>query len=471
MKWSPYPDLPKELLYSAGNVLVAYDPEHRKQRYFLGNTLPISCIEIAREGWIVVTAHEDKNPWIKIWDFKTGALVYAFRVQIEGVKSISISPSTRLLCIAGLDSSYRDILIIFDIGNVQNAPTKPPFMVAKQLSEFNILHCKFSPFENDKLVSCGKENIRFWRIKQQHLSGCPVVLDHHARNTIFTVLDFEFVDNFQRAAAIMQTDQQQMKRVFVGSKQGHLYIVNYFTRELEAVYRCHDSAICSLTVSAGFCVSGGEDYYLRVWPLDFSEFFMEAKHEGVVISLDVSSDGLVLASGTSTGGISLLDLSNQNYTTIMRAHTDEIIQLVAHEFSNSIISLSKDYTIRVWNMSTLEQTFEFSYPRGDECKVIAAHPAAMYFVAGFTSGVVRIFDIVEYVAALSTLKRLRTSMIEESKYHKDQIIDMKYSPDGRFLVAVDAGCFYCIYDVARKYQLIKTLDRKAIFPGSALMLM
>jgi len=51
---------------------------------------------------------------------------------------------------------------------------------------------KFSPIELDKLVSCGKENIRFWRIKNGHLPASAVVLNHHARNTVFTVLDFEF---------------------------------------------------------------------------------------------------------------------------------------------------------------------------------------------------------------------------------------------------------------------------------------
>lgn len=51
---------------------------------------------------------------------------------------------------------------------------------------------KFSPIENDKLVSCGKENIRFWRIKNGYLPGGVVVLNHHSRDNVFTVLDYEF---------------------------------------------------------------------------------------------------------------------------------------------------------------------------------------------------------------------------------------------------------------------------------------
>jgi WD repeat-containing protein 90 len=54
---------------------------------------------------------------------------------------------------------------------------------------------------------------------------------------------------------------------------------------LEATYQTNDSAIYGISVNEAFCVTGSEDTYLRVWPLDFSEFFMEAKHEGTVGSV------------------------------------------------------------------------------------------------------------------------------------------------------------------------------------------
>jgi hypothetical protein len=43
------------------------------------------------------------------------------------------------------------------------------------------------------MASCGKENIRSWRIKDNgSIRGKAIVLNHHARNTIFTSLDFEY---------------------------------------------------------------------------------------------------------------------------------------------------------------------------------------------------------------------------------------------------------------------------------------
>jgi WD repeat-containing protein 90 len=61
-----------------------------------------------------------------------------------------------------------------------------------------------------------------------------------------------------------------------------------------------------------------------VWPLDFSEFFLEAKHEGVVLSIDISQDALQVACGSSQGGLGVMDLAQHSYRTVLRSHSDEI---------------------------------------------------------------------------------------------------------------------------------------------------
>jgi hypothetical protein len=74
-----------------------------------------------------------------------------------------------------------------------------------------------------RLCSCGKENIRFWRIRETgNIRGSAVVLNHHARNTVFTCLDFEY--GFRSADRL---ENESLKRVFVGSKHGMVFQVNY----------------------------------------------------------------------------------------------------------------------------------------------------------------------------------------------------------------------------------------------------
>jgi WD40 repeat protein len=139
-------------------------------------------------------------------------------------------------------------------------------------------------------------------------------LNQHARNTVFTSLDFE---HGAKAAAIPQPnapadsrENEALKRVYVATKSGLVFQVNYATETLEATYKTNDASIYSIAVNEAFCVTGSEDQFLRVWPLDFSEFIMEAKHEGTVCSVDISADGLRVVCGTQQGSLAVLDKSN-----------------------------------------------------------------------------------------------------------------------------------------------------------------
>jgi hypothetical protein len=82
------------------------------------------------------------------------------------------------------------------------------------------------------MASCGKENIRFWRIKDNgSIRGNAIVLNHHARNTIFTSLDFDY-----GLRSVDPKENEALKRVYVGSKHGMVFQVNYHTESLEATY-------------------------------------------------------------------------------------------------------------------------------------------------------------------------------------------------------------------------------------------
>lgn len=107
-------------------------------------------------------------------------------------------------------------------------------------------------------------------------------------------------------------------------------------------------------MNEAFCVTGSEDTYLRVWPLDFSEFFMEAKHEGTVCAVDISTDGLKVVCGTMYGSLGILDKSNQRYRTLLRSHTQQIINMDFHLAKRCVITVSSDKTIRLWDVETYD---------------------------------------------------------------------------------------------------------------------
>lgn len=69
---------------------------------------------------------------------------------------MSLSSDRKYLCTVGQDDRKRELIIIWHIQNVVGQNIKKENrqleIVAKQLSDFNILSVKFSPVDNEKLV-------------------------------------------------------------------------------------------------------------------------------------------------------------------------------------------------------------------------------------------------------------------------------------------------------------------------------
>jgi WD40 repeat protein len=75
---------------------------------------------------------------------------------------------------------------------------------------------------------------------------------------------------------------------------------------------------CLFPLLTSYAVTGAEDHKLRLWPLDFTDFLLEAQHEGVVTNIRISLDGRKLAIGTNAGTLGVLNVSEHSYNTVLR---------------------------------------------------------------------------------------------------------------------------------------------------------
>ena len=197
-------------------------------------------------------------------------------------------------------------------------------------------------------------------------------------------------------------------------------------------------------MNEAFCVTGSEDQYLRVWPLDFSEFFMEAKHEGTVCQVDISQDGLRVVCGTLYGSLGVLDKSNQRYRTLVRSHTDSILGFDFCIPNRNIITVSRDGTIRLWDCDFFQQVVEFSSPI-DQPLCVAAHPTLPIFTCGFQSGTMRVFDIE------------KTCVADEFTQFNRPIRNVAYSPCGDLLVTCCEDGSVALHNANRQHLPTKMM--------------
>jgi hypothetical protein len=88
---------------------------------------------------------------------------------------------------AGSDSLNRDLIMVYDVSNYIANDCK---LFSKQISDFQITRLKYVDSKNPNLlVSCGRENICFWNMKNKFLTIVPLELNEHAQNNIFTDVD------------------------------------------------------------------------------------------------------------------------------------------------------------------------------------------------------------------------------------------------------------------------------------------
>lgn len=234
---------------------------------------------------------------VKVWDYLNQYVVCQWKTVCKRIEQVVFAPSSSQVGCVGLDKRNHQVISLYQLQWKHKVKAE---LVAKQTSDFHIEKLQFA--SEKSVVTCGRENIRFWRVKVEHLVGSAVVLNNHARNNHFLC------------------ESVAGDKVYVGSSQGMLYIVDISTKQLENVFKLHDQALTSVKVSQGFCATGSKDCYLRVWPLDFSEFFLEARHEQLVSNIDIKQDGLKVLCGNDSNGLGVVDLQNQSYRTVLRSH-------------------------------------------------------------------------------------------------------------------------------------------------------
>lgn len=221
----------------------------------------------------MITVDKGSHSKLIFWNLLAGERLCSIDNSILHIESLCFSLDCSMLATVGLDSQKRSQIIVWDIQLIilENAvkngenhklliPLTPQSscVIAKQLSDFPIKCIKFSHFEENALVSCGKENIRFLRIRKLHLPGKSVQLNNYSRNFEFNNIEF-----YNEAG--QNPKENRISCVFVSSNQGLLLKINASTEQIIFAVKLHSGSITSFIIIRGIAITGGDDKKLRVW--------------------------------------------------------------------------------------------------------------------------------------------------------------------------------------------------------------
>ncbi len=424
----------KFIFYTCHSTIVQLNVETGEQKLFFGHTDNVSCMCIDSKCQYLASVQVGKTGLVRMWHIESSQCFAVFKAHEQDVTCIAMSDNRNMLVGVGKDRHKKHLVVLWDTSKAETGQVP---IVTKYYSEYSINTIKFVPNHETKLVSCGDSSIRFWRIKAGQFRGCSLANENSdlVRQN-FQCLAFE--------KSFVGFKSQHENRMFIGTATGSVYEVNYEQRVVECVYQLHSEGINSIFVNEGVCVTGSNDKFIRVWPLDFSDYFLEAEHDSSVNSVAISHDGLRIAIGTQSGSIGVLNLTSQNYNTLIRSHTRKILAVATDPHRPEFTTISDDETVRVWDMQNSKQLFQFD-TAGDKPSCLTYHPTEYVVACGFDSGVLRLFDIAP------------ASVIEEYRAHGDRIQNLCYSRDARWLISISQENI-CISDAYHRYQPIKIIS-------------
>lgn len=435
--FSSYPAYLKEkttkiLLYTSGYTIAALNPANLTQFFLFGHNSPVLLISLSDDQMLLASAQDDPCT-IYLWNLRSRkSPVKIENKRLAKINTVCFNSNGNKLLVCGLDELNRYVLIVFDISKANKS--REASILAQQLSDFHINSAIFFPKDDSRLISCGKENVRFWRIKSGHMPGTSVSLGQNSRDEWMN-LAFTQIGNSQK--------------LIVGGSSGNLLQISLISKELEAAFKLHDGSIYCIISKGDIVITASADNLLRVWPKTFTETYLEVQHKSPVLAMDILGTQVSCVTQNCTLGI--LDLDTSEYLTVLRCHPETIVSVSIHPNKLLTSTIYEDKSIKIWRSCTTELLYEFSCPLDNPvCSVF--HPNLNILACGFLSGSVRLFD-------------LDSSRVKDEHHQHSCAIELiLFSKDGNWLISQGEDGSTSVYDGSRDFQPVKDIPNE--YPGS-----
>ena len=155
-----------ELVYYVGAVAVVYNRMDEKQRHYRGHTEDISCMDLHPQGELMVSGQVGGNSaeagaHVRVWN------VFSMETLAElglgscalGISGLSFSHLNKGAYISAVDCSEEKILHMWEWKNSD--------LLSKVSINAELINgINFHPFDNNLVITFGKEHLTFWNRKK-----------------------------------------------------------------------------------------------------------------------------------------------------------------------------------------------------------------------------------------------------------------------------------------------------------------
>jgi len=436
IEFNKNPKYSDELTFACGNTVVHMNSESSIQRFTMPSSIQAPVISKLKMSQSFFLTMNDKNATI-VWSNKhKNEPLMTFTPPLMKIGAMEIDKHEKLLVMGGKDQYKRDLLVVYNLEEILSGRVE---IVARQLSDFDIEDIQWSG-EQNSFISCGYENIRFWKIKSGTIAGKMAIFQQPLTGKKF--IGVGYVNEYTHAIA--------------ATSCGTIFKIKVSNRTVEQVIKANESfdffKIFNNSSNNPLWITIANDTF-RLWDSNKKQQLLEHSMESQILhsSLNITNDKIAVLD--SLGNIGILKLKQKTYESLIRSHNDSIIDFAFSEPTNTFVTGSKDGTIRVWSLTEYLQIAEFVVAQ-DELTGVACSPREALCVCSFVSGFIRVFDLdrSEHYECPGTSTQL-----------SDYLRGVCYSHDGLTLAAIDGGGKIMLIDAKeRRYEVFKTIQIESV---------
>lgn len=402
---------------------------------FRGHDKSIYSLNFSSNGGKVVSGSWDGT--VRIWDSKTGELLYTLKGHEDAVRSVEFSADGTRIASASWDGTIR----IWDAEAGVMLRT-----LSAQGKKVNSV--AFSKDGHKVLGGFWDRTLRIWEVQSgkllHTLGGHDSLVNSAAFSNDGKKIVSGSLDNTVRiwngaTGDLLYTLTGHDKgvnsvrfskddhKIISASEDGTIKIWEVANGKLLRTLSGHKNAVkdAAFSPDGKRLVSASVDKTIRIWEADSGKLLgVLPGHEGEVNSVEFSPDGLHIASGSADKTIRIWDALKTEMSYTPCGHHDAITTLQFMGDSGKVISGSTDGNIHIWDTATGEITKTLE--SGKAVNDLALSPKGDKIICGAADNVLRIWDT-------KTGK-----LLYHLTGHEDAITQVAVSPDGGTILSGSA---------------------------------
>ncbi|MEM7482348.1 MAG: NB-ARC domain-containing protein [Acidobacteriota bacterium] len=358
---------------SDGTIRVIDLQTGQVERHIEGHSDWISSIDLDKEGATLATAGFDCCA--RLWELSSSRLVCEFRGHSSWIWDVTLSPDRDLLATASRDRTVKIWSTssgdcVNTIGNAHDGTVRA---------------LKFFP-NGDRLASVGQDQaLKIWDVHD----GSKIGSLRGYSNSIWSIVP-----------------GTESGCILSGGDDGIVRKWNIDTGACLESRGSHRGRIWALSATHGLVVSGGSDKRLKIWTeTDVVEVARIRAHDDWILSVDLSTSGKLLATGSSNRDpvVKLWSTHTGKLVSAFHGHEDRVHGVAVFEKEGLLVSSGDDSSVRFWSMDERSEVFrvelDFDGVRGKLSPFAVAKSSRLFAVA--TSSGLAIWDVVRRIESLT----------------------------------------------------------------------